>query len=116
MTRWTMSCRFSTTMWRGRVRDYHDQVMRSVTRHLMDIEALVERLREADRKAIAMEVQATVDYRLRGVAFSVLDGKNGRDAMMAVVKRASQSENRLEQFRDLLQMQWSGNDLVMKDA
>lgn len=100
----------------GHVRDYHDQVMRSVAQHLLQIEALVERMRGADRKDIAMEVQAKVDHRLRGVAFSVLDGKSGRDAMMSVVKRASQSETRLEQFRDLFEVEWSGSGLELKDV
>ncbi|MEP4197592.1 MAG: RNA ligase [Aliishimia sp.] len=98
-----------------RVKAYAATVLTSVRAHLDTIEALVEKIKGQDRKTCALEIQAHLDKRLQGVAFAMLDGRDGMEEMMKLIKRASHSEARVEQYRDLFGMDWFGTDLVLKE-
>ncbi|MEM8795318.1 MAG: RNA ligase, partial [Pseudomonadota bacterium] len=98
-----------------RVRDYEAQIKTMSNRHLRDIEALLSTMKGAERKEIAMEVRSRVDPRLQRIAFAILDGRDGHSVMLDIIRKASQSEPKVDEFRDLWDMEWFGRDLVIKD-
>lgn len=91
---------------------YRDQVMAAAGEHLSRITDLVAANGDLDRRDFAITVQSTLDKRLQNIAFALRDGKNGHDAMRALLIRASHSDPRVEQYRDLFGMKWSTKDVA----
>ena len=98
-----------------RVRVYQTRLMASLETHLSELASFASALEGADRRTYAMETQARIDKRLHPVAFAIADGKDPRAAMTKLLKRASGSENRVDQIRDLFDLEWKGSDLVIRD-
>ena len=98
-----------------RVRVYQTRLMASVDTHLSELTSFASALEGADRRTYAIETQARIDKRLHPVAFAIADGNDPRAAIMKLLKRATGSENRVDQIRDLFDLEWKGSDLVMRD-
>jgi RNA ligase len=75
----------------------------------------VEAHRALPRKEFAEKVMATIDSRLRGLAFAALDGKDPRAGLHKIIEGAAMTETRVEAVRDLFGMAWSIADLNMPD-
>lgn len=98
-----------------RVLDYRDQIGRGVAARAAEIEGFVAAHRDLPRKEFAARAVAMFDPRLRGLAFSVLDGKDGRTLLLDLLAAASQSEPRVSAVRDLFGMHWSLQGLSLPD-
>lgn len=100
----------------ARVRGYRDRAMAAVAVRLAEVEAFVAGLADAPRRDFAAAVKAQLDPRLQNLAFKLLDGRDGRAELMKLVGWAGQSDTRVDHIRDLFQLEWSGVDLIIKDA
>jgi RNA ligase len=100
----------------ARVRTYRDRLMVSVAARLAEVERFVAAQAGVSRRDFAMALKPEIDPRLHKLAFGLLDGWDGREILMKIVAWAGHSENRVAQVRDLFGLEWSGTDLVLRDA
>jgi RNA ligase len=98
-----------------RVRGYRDRLMVSVAARLAELERFVAAQAGVPRRDFAMAVKAGLDPRLQGLAFGLLDGRDAREGLMKLIGWAGHSETRVDQIRDLFDLEWSGTDLILKD-
>ncbi len=98
----------------ARVIAYRDQVHADVERWLAEITRFFEAHRDQPRREYAQAVQSTLDKRLHSVAFALLDGRDGRAALVKLLTWASRSEPRIDTIRDLFGMTWEGQDLIVE--
>ena len=98
----------------ARVAAYRDQVHTGVERRLAEITQVFEAHRDRPRREYAEAVRAVLDKRLHSVAFALLDGRDGRAALVKMLTWASKSEPRIDTVRDLFGLSWEGQDLVVE--
>lgn len=98
-----------------RVRSYHVNVMEGIAARLAEIETFMAQHGDSPRRDVAIAAQQNVDKRLQSVVFAILDGHDGREALIKILRWASHSEGRVDTVRDLFGINWSGSDLAIRD-
>jgi RNA ligase len=97
------------------VLSYQATVLTSLSRHAGQIKALVAQHGMLPRKDFAAIVMKEVDPRLRGAAFSALDGRDPAAALMGTIESAAKSGTSVDAIRDLFGMRWDVSGLAMPD-
>lgn len=93
--------------------DCRRRVLAAVERHFQEIGGFVSGQAAETRKDFAAKVQAELHPRLQPVAFAMRDGRDGRDALIAVLLRACTSGKLLDEIRTLFGFRWTpGSALV----
>lgn len=98
-----------------RVCAYRDRLMASLAARLAETQVFLAAHEGTARRDVAMAMKDELDPRLHKLAFGMLDGKDGRQLLMQIVGWAGHSDSRVDQVRDLFDLEWSGVDLVIKD-
>jgi len=96
----------------ARLKAYHNRVMTALGRNFETVGAFVEEYSTLDRKDFAQLVRDKLDARLHPIAFQMLDGRDGRQAMKKILKGVAVTSTRLDSVRDLYDMSWDASDLV----
>lgn len=92
--------------------DYQNQVMNSMNRWEAEIDTFVSENSHLPRKEFAQKTKEQIDPQFQPVAFRALDGIPSRKGLMAVLKRASGSENKVESVRHLFEMEWQAMQIA----
>ncbi len=95
----------------GKLVTYRDRVMAALNRNLVALNGFVEAHRGIERREFAEAVKAKVDQRLQAVAFQLLDGREGVEALKKELRRVAVTSSRLDSVRDLYDMSWDVSDL-----
>jgi RNA ligase len=67
-----------------------------------------------ERRDYALAVKEKLDKRLQPVAFSMLDGKDGREMLKQLLVWAPHSDTRVDTIRDLYNMSWDSRGLEIE--
>ena len=99
----------------ARLRDFERELNAAIDRRYQEVEAFFMAHRELERRAFAAAAFKTLDKRLTSVAFALLDGKDGREALYDNLRRACKSGTTIDAQRDLYGFAWSEEDLVVPE-
>lgn len=94
-----------------RLRAYQTVIEAGLSRNCDRVRQFVAAHAGLERRAFALAVQQHLDRRLQPVAFSLLDGKDGRVVLKRQLESATHSETRVEELRDLYGMAWDCRDI-----
>ena len=96
-----------------RLRDYQTVIESGLSRNCDVVNQFVTAHSALERRDFARAVQEKLDKRLQPVAFSILDGKDGRLVLKRQLESATHSESRVEELRDLYGMAWDSRDIEL---
>ena len=99
----------------ARIRDFERELNEGIARRYREVEDFFLAHKELERRDFAAAVFKTLDKRLTGVAFAMLDGKDGREAMYDQLRRAYKSGTTVDAVRDLYGFAWSTEGLVLPE-
>ena len=100
----------------SQVKYYNDQVLSALSQRLTEVENFISTHANSDRREFASAAQKGLDKRLHSTAFSILDGRDGREVLVKILKWASHSESRVDTVRDLFAMEWSAENLNIRTS
>lgn len=97
------------------VRDYNDTVHAAITEREQEVVSFVNNYRELTRKDFAAKARASLDPRLAGAAFAILDGRPPRKFLTDSLLKAVGSINRIDAMRDLYGFEWSLDGITLPE-
>lgn len=89
------------------VQYYNDTVQAAITEREQEVVSFVSDHRELSRKDFAAKARASLDPRLAGAAFAILDDRPPRQFLIGNLLKAVGSINRIDAMRDLYGFEWS---------
>jgi RNA ligase len=98
----------------ARVLAYQSKIGDGLNRNFRTVSDFVESHSGLERREFALAVKTKLDKRLQPVAFSMLDGKDGREILKNLLLWASHSDGRVETIRDMYNMSWDSRGLEIE--
>ena len=97
------------------VRDYNDTVQAAITEREQEVVSFANNYRELSRKDFAAKARASLDPRLAGAAFAILDDRPPRKFLIDNLLKATASINRIDAIRDLYDFQWGLDGITLPE-
>lgn len=88
------------------VQEYQDSVLSGVRKWVVEIGRFVKENCHLPRKEFAQKVKNHLDPKLQSIAFKALDGTPVRAGLIEILRRASASDSKVDNVRDLFGMEW----------
>ncbi len=99
-----------------RVREFEQELNAGIARRYQEVEAFFMAHKELERRDFAAAAFKSLDKRLTGVAFAMLDGKDGREFLYDQLRRACKSGTTVDGLRDLYGFAWSTEGLLLPEG